>query len=251
MGTSSTALLEGEQLLGSEGFVVNLAGGFDQVLQVGLGQEVAEVDELAVVLVFDVDDAPLVLSTADGAAVDVDGLVAANDGKGNEILDLLVDGGLLVIVLVVVVGVEADVVEGKLVSDSVLESLTLFQSQGVGLCDDGHNVDNLAQLLQDNDIDGLESVTCGLDEVQAAVDTGVLDVAVALGGKLLAQVGRVLILDVLDDGVPAPVVVDQVTISGGVDNVQAQTDTVLFNDVGDGVDLCGGAGLLVGGETTL
>lgn len=207
MRTSGAALLESKQLLGSEGFVVDLASGLDQVLQVGLGEEVAQVDELAVVLIFDVDHAPLVLSATDGATVDVNSLVATDDGEGNEVLvsvsdmgaflfvtagyylDLLVDGGLLVVVLVVFVGIEADVVEGKLISDSVLESLALLQGQGIGLCNDGDDVDNLAQLLQDNYVDGLESVTCGLDEVQAAVDTGVLDVAVALSGELLAQVG--------------------------------------------------------------
>lgn len=166
-------------------------------------------------------------------------------------LDLLVNSSLLVVVLLVVVGVEADVVESKFVSDSVLESLTLLQSQSIGLCDDGNDVDNLAQLLQDNDVNGLEGVACGLDEVQAAVDTSILDVAVALGGELLAQVGRVLVLDVFDDGVPASVVVDQVAVSGSVDNVQAQTDTVLLDNVSDGVDLSGRAALLVGGETTL
>lgn len=93
------------------------------------------------------------------------------------------------VVLLVVVGVEADVVESKFVSDSVLESLTLLQGQSIGLCDDGNDVDNLAQLLQDNDVNRLEGVACGLDEVQAAVDTSILDVAVALGGELLAQVG--------------------------------------------------------------
>lgn len=269
MRNSGAALLEGKQLLGSEGFVVDLAGGLDQVLQVGLGEEVAEVDELAVVLIFDVDDAPFVLSATDGATVDVNSLVATDDGEGNEVLvsvsdmsvflfvtgeyylDLLIDGGLLVVVLFVLVGVEADVVESKLVSDPVLESLALLESQGIGLCNDGDDVDNLAQLLQDDYVDGLESVTCGLDEVETAVDAGILDVAIALSGELLAQVGGVLVLDVLDDGVPASVVVDQVAISGSVDNVQAQTNTVLLNDVGDGVDFCGGAGLLVGGETTL
>lgn len=60
-----------------------------------------------------------------------------------------------------------------------------------------------------------------------------------------------LVLDVLDDGVPASVVVDQVAISRSVDNVQAQTNAILLDDMSDGVDLCGGAGLLVGGETTL
>jgi hypothetical protein len=47
------ALLEGKQLLGAERFVVDLCGRLDQVLQVGAGEEVAEVDEFAVVLVLD------------------------------------------------------------------------------------------------------------------------------------------------------------------------------------------------------
>ena len=49
--TDCGALLERKKLLGSEGFVVNLGGGFDKVLQVGAREEVAEVDEFAVVLV--------------------------------------------------------------------------------------------------------------------------------------------------------------------------------------------------------
>lgn len=43
----------------------------------------------------------------------------------------------------------------------------------------------------------------GLDEEQAAVDTGVLDVSLTLRSELLAEVCRVLILDILDNGVPA------------------------------------------------
>lgn len=41
------------------------------------------------------------------------------------------------------------------------------------------------------------------DEEQAAVDAGVLDITVTHGGELLAEEGRVLILDVLDDRLPA------------------------------------------------
>jgi hypothetical protein len=64
-------LLECEQLLGTEGLVVDLRGGFDQVLEVGSGEEVSEVDELAVVLILDVDDTPSVLAATD--------LLASND----------------------------------------------------------------------------------------------------------------------------------------------------------------------------
>lgn len=83
------------------------------------------------------------------------------------------------------------------------------------------------------------------------MDARVLEVALALGGQLLAEVGAVLVLDVLDNGVPAALVVDEVAVAGGVNNVEAETDAVLLDDVRDGVDGGGGARLLVGLEATL
>ena len=166
-------------------------------------------------------------------------------------LNLAVDSALLVVKLVVVVRVHLEVVEGKLLLDALLERLTLLQGEGVGLGDDGHDVDHVGQLLQHDNIDGLERVARGLDEEQAAVDARVLDVALALGGELLAQVGRVLVLDVLDDGVPAAVVVDQVAVAGGVDDVKPQADAVLLDDVRDGLDIGGRAHDLIGIEAAL
>lgn len=122
--------------------------------------------------------------------------------------------------------------ESELLLDALLKSLTLLEGERVGLSDDGHDIDDVGQLLQDNDIDGLEAaqwkgfrvstgrlngshnlrveearqdsrMAGGLDEEQAAVDTGILDIALTLSSKLLAKVCRVLILDVLDNGVPA------------------------------------------------
>jgi hypothetical protein len=49
----------------------------------------------------------------------------------------------------------------------------------------------------------------------------------------------VLVLDVLDNGIPAAVVVDKVAVTGSVNNVQAQPHAILLNDVGDGLDLAG------------
>jgi hypothetical protein len=51
VATNSGALLEGKQLLGAERLVVDLCGSFDEVLQVGAGEEVTEVDKFAVGLV--------------------------------------------------------------------------------------------------------------------------------------------------------------------------------------------------------
>ena len=70
-----------------------------------------------------------------------------------------------------------------------------------------------------------------MDEEQAAVDTGVLDISLTLSCELLSEVCGVLILDVLDNWIPASVVVDLITITRGIDNVQPQTNTILLDDV--------------------
>ena len=141
--------------------------------------------------------------------------------------------------------------ESKLLLDALLEGGPLLQRERVGLGNDGHDVDNVRELLQHDNVDGLERVARGLDEEEAAVDAGVLDVALSLGRELLAQVGRVLVLDVLDDGVPAAVVVDQITVARGIDNVQPETNTIFLDDVRNGLNLGGGADGLLGGESAL
>ena len=71
MSTCCAALLECQQLLGAEGLVVYLGGSFNQVLEVGAGEEVSEVNEFTVVLILDVDNSPSVLAATD--------LLASND----------------------------------------------------------------------------------------------------------------------------------------------------------------------------
>jgi hypothetical protein len=90
--------------------------------------------------------------------VNVDGVLGANDGEGNDGLDLSVHSSLLRVVLLVLVRVHPDVMECELLLDAVLELLALLKREGVGLCDDRNNVDSLAQLLKDDNIDGLKTV---------------------------------------------------------------------------------------------
>lgn len=111
--------------------------------------------------------------------------------------------------------------ESEFLLDALLEGLSLLKGEGVGLGDDRHDVDNIGQLLQDNNVNGLEGVARGLDEEQAAVDTGILNVSLTLSSEFLSQVRGVLILDILDDRVPAAVVVDEVTVTGGIDDVES------------------------------
>lgn len=84
--TSSAALLQREQLLSTEGLVVNLAGSFDQVLQVSAGEEVTQVNKFAVALVLDVNHTPTVLASANLLAIDDDSLLTSDNGEGNDFL---------------------------------------------------------------------------------------------------------------------------------------------------------------------
>lgn len=48
---AGSVFLECVELLRAEGLVVDLSGGFNQVLQMGASEEVAKIDEFAVVLI--------------------------------------------------------------------------------------------------------------------------------------------------------------------------------------------------------
>lgn len=247
----STALLQGQQLLGTESLVMDLRGGLDKVLEMCSEKEVSEIDKFAVSLVLNVDDSPSVLAAADLLTIDDNRLLGTDNCERNKILDLTVQSTLLIIKFLVIIGVHLEVMESKLLLDALLELLALLNGQSVCLGNDRHHVDHIRQLLQDNNINGLERVARWLDEKETAVDTGILDVALSLCSELLAQVRGVLILDVLDDGVPTAVVVDKVAVTGSIDNVESESDTVLLNVVRNGLDLSGLADRLVGLEATL
>lgn len=173
--TGSAALLQGHELFGAESLVVNLAGSFDKVLQVGTGQEIAEVHEFAMVLILDIDHTPAVLAAAHLFSVDNNVLLASDDCEWNNILasisnihvyhacstylDLDVHHALLVVQLVVVIGVHLQVVESEFLLDSFLECLSLFQGQRVGLGNNGDNVHDIGKLLEDDNIDRLKAKT--------------------------------------------------------------------------------------------
>lgn len=63
------------------------------------------------------------------------------------------------------------------------------------------------------------------------MDAGILNVSFSLRSEFLAEVGRVLVLNVFDDWVPASVVVHLVAVAWGVHDIQPQTNSILLNDV--------------------
>lgn len=209
-------------------------------------EEVPQIDEFAMVFILNIDHTPSILTAADLLAIHDDRLLAADNCEGNDLFDGRIGGALLIIQLIVVVWVHLEVMECKLLLYSLLEGTTLLERKGVGLSNDRHDVDDVRQLLENNYIDGLESMSRWLDEEEAAVDSGVLDVSLSLGGELLAEIGRVLVLDVLDDRVPAAVnqrwnvlvdevyspsvIVDLVTITWCIHDIESQSNAVLLND---------------------
>lgn len=88
-------------------------------------------------------------------------------------------------------------------ANAVLEVESLINSERVGLGDDWNDIDDLAELFHNDHVNRAETVAGGVDKEQAAVNTRVLDITVALSGELFSEVGRMLVLDVFNDGVPA------------------------------------------------
>lgn len=87
-----------------------------------------------------------------------------------------------------------------------------------------------------------------LDEEKATVYSSVLDIPFALSGEFFSKVGRMLILDVLDDRVPTvmklastswqsqrslcvpSVIVHLIAIAWSVYDAKPQADSILLND---------------------
>jgi len=154
-----TAFLESQQLPGAEGLVVDLGRRFNEVLEVGASEKISEIDEFAVVFVFYVDYTPAVLAATDFFAANDDGFFGADDGEGDDVLDLGVESKFLLVKLVVVVRVHFQVMKRKFFLYSFLKCTSLLQGKGVRLGDNWHNIDDIRELLQDSDINRLERVT--------------------------------------------------------------------------------------------
>lgn len=93
-------------------------------------------------------------------------------------------------------------------------------TQGVGLGDDGDQVDTRAQTLHHLDVQRLQSVSSRADEVQAGVHTHV-DLVRPTGLLLLEHVRLVLVIQEFDNGLPGVAVVDIVSEAGGINDGQA------------------------------
>lgn len=119
-----------------------------------------------------------------------------------------------------------------------LEVVDLLISEGIGLGNDGDQVDLGVKAAHDLDVEGLERVAGGLDEEHAGMDAVVNDVH-AVNLVLGVEVGIEALLNVLDNRAPRLVVVDKVTEAGSVHNGQAEANASLLDVRAEGLDLDG------------
>lgn len=202
-------------------------------------------------LIFDIDRSPFVPSGLDLTTSDVDGGLRSHDCKGNDVCNCIVQCPLFVLKLFRVVGIHPQTMDLEFLSDPLLESRSFFERQGIRLGDDGNNIDHVVQLSQNLYIKGLQLMTCWRYEKETAVDSGIFDEPWSLCRQFSTQVCRVLIFDVFDYRVPAPVVVDLITVPGSIDNVEPEVDTVLLYQMADSFDLGRAAHRLIWIESAL
>jgi hypothetical protein len=100
-------------------------------------------------------------------------------------------------------------------------------AQSIGLGNNGNQVDTSAEPLHNLNVQGLQSVASGSDEVQAGVDTQV-DLIGAAWLLFLQHVRLMLIVQELDDGLPRVTVVHVVSEAWGVDNGEADYQVSIY-----------------------
>lgn len=143
----STVLLERHKLLGTEGLIVDLARRLNQILQVGTSQEVPQRYKLAMVLILDIDHPPAILPTSDRAPAYDDVVLGTDHGERDQVFDVGVESALFFILLVIVVGVHAQVVEDEFFLNALFEGHAFFEGQGVRFRDNGDDVDDVGEFL--------------------------------------------------------------------------------------------------------
>jgi len=227
---------------------MDLRRRLDEVLQVCPGQEVAEIYKFAMLLILNIDHSPLIFPPAHAFTIKDDRALGTNHRKGDHRPDLSINLNFLIVRLLGVEGVQADVVVNELGTNLLLEREPLFHRQAVRFRNDRHHVHDLAQFLQHDNVNRTQRVSRGIDEEQRAVNPRILNVAISHRRQLLPEVRAVLVLDIFDDRVPAVVIVDLVSITRRVNDVQPQPHTIFHDNMGDGMDFCCLPDLLVRSE---
>lgn len=115
-------------------------------------------------------------------------------------------------------------------ADALLEDSEVLRRQGIGLRNDGDKVDTGRESLHDLNVERLEGMAGGPDEVETGMYTQVNFVGTA-GLLFLKHVGLMLVVDELDNGHPRIAVIHVVSEAGSIDDGQANySSSVRYSD---------------------
>ena len=103
------------------------------------------------------------------------------------------------------------------ITHSLLELVKISWAEGVGLGNDGDEIDTGAKALHDLNVEWLQSVTGGTDKVQARMDAEV-DLFRSARLLLLKHVRLVLVIQEFNDRLPRVAVVHIVAETRGIDD---------------------------------
>ena len=170
------------ELLGTVVLVEEVVGNFLQVTQVAVKESAANGEEVGVTRVLNLDNSPWVLACAHFAVIDLDEILGSNNGEGHQTTQL---GILLHGVLVILLDVVGEVVDGDTVVLNVLHDQLLRLGQfgggeGVGLSDNGNDVDTRGEALHQFNVEFTQTVASGCDEVKQDVNSVVSEARVTL-----------------------------------------------------------------------
>ena len=218
-------------------------------------EHLAELDEVTVLLVINLNDTPWVTTTADLAAIGAGDLGSGTDNSERNLgQDLVVlSNGFIIIELVTWPLEDLDVVElnvrkdlanmsvrgfkyrTKIFAYSSLECGNLLIGQSISLGNDWTQVDLGMKPAHDLDVKWLQGVASWLEEVDTCVDA-VIDNVHAVDLVLGVEVSIKSLLDVVNNWSPGLIVVDEVSETWGVDDGKTKADTVLLNICAYGLD---------------
>ena len=117
----------------------------------------------------------------------------------------------------------------------MLKGSNLLVGERVSLGNHRNEVDSGVKPAHHLDIERLQRVAGGLDEVHTCVNA-VVDNVHAVDFVLGIEVCVKALLDALHDRSPRVIVVDEIAKARGVNDVQSQTNAVFFNIRADGLD---------------
>lgn len=173
-------------------------GDLLQIGQVAVEKGAANGQEVGVTRVFDLYNTPGILPGTHLLAIDLNQLVGTNNSEWHETpqLGILLHGIFVVFLDVVGEVVNRDAVVLDILHDQLLRFGQFGGGEGVGLADDGDDVDTGRQALHQLDVELTETVTGGCDEVKEDMDTVVPEAGVTLDPRLLGKNIIVLALEV-------------------------------------------------------